>query len=52
MIYFIGNKDKNLMKIGFTKNILKRLNVLQNECGFKLDIYRVFDGDAHTEGLI
>ena len=48
-IYFIGNKDYGLVKIGITENINGRLSALQVGCPFPLEVFYMEDGDRRKE---
>lgn len=49
-VYFIGNREHDLVKIGFTGGDPKRrLNALQTSCPYKLEILLVVDGDPQWE---
>lgn len=50
MVYFIGNKLYNYVKIGHTVNNVKgRLVSLQVGCPFDLEILGIVDGNKNTE---
>lgn len=48
MIYLISHSD-TFLKIGYTKNINKRLSQLQVSSPVKLELYHLIDGDVNLE---
>ena len=48
-IYVIGNKEYKLCKIGFSKNVFKRIKSIQTGCPFELEIFCVVYGDYVME---
>jgi hypothetical protein len=49
MVYFIINKEDNIVKIGYSANPKRRLSSLINEHKKPLEIYNVIDGDMNVE---
>ena len=49
MVYFIINKENNLVKIGYSKNPQKRLKALIYEHKKPLEIYNVIEGNMSIE---
>ena len=53
MVYFIGNKEYEFVKIGYTVNNIKgRLCDLRVGCPFDLTLLHIMDGDRNTEKYI
>lgn len=48
-IYVFGNFKKEICKIGYSTNPLKRLNSIQTGCPFKLEIILILRGDRKIE---
>ena len=51
MIYFIGNKEANICKIGYSKRPYRRIETLRWQVPFKLDIFDIIEGDVHKEKM-
>lgn len=49
MIYFIGNKQYNWVKIGTTNNIRTRLHSMNTYCPFELTVFAVYSGIHSNE---
>jgi len=49
MVYFIGNVEKQLVKIGHSVNIEKRITALRTGFPYKLNILKVVSGDYYIE---
>jgi hypothetical protein len=52
MIYFIGSLEHEYVKIGYTDNIVRRLQKMQSDSPFKLIVFRQIEGDQKLEKLI
>lgn len=52
MIYFIGNKEMNICKIGYSSRPYRRIETLIKQSGFDLDIYGIYDGDISLERIV
>lgn len=52
MIYFIITEDKKYVKIGFTKDLKKRLVALQNANPTELSVLKTINGGFHEEQII
>jgi len=51
MIYFIGNKEKNICKIGFSKRPYRRIETISKSFPFELEIFDIIEGDFSTEKM-
>lgn len=48
-VYFIGNIEYKIVKIGFSSNPQNRLKSLQTGCPYKLKILKKIEGNSHLE---
>lgn len=48
-IYVVGNKEHKVCKIGFSRNVFKRISGIQTGCPFLLEIFCIINGDIATE---
>lgn len=49
MVYFISAEDTNLVKIGYSKDPIKRLAVLQHMSPIKVGFLKIVRGDRQKE---
>lgn len=51
MIYFIGNKERGFVKIGYTSydTINNRFSTIQTGCPYDLEVFGIMEGDQHFE---
>ena len=49
MIYFIGNIEQKIVKIGYTTDVESRLQSIQTGSAYKLTIFKVIDGEISDE---
>lgn len=53
MIYFIGNKQENIVKIGYTQNsIQQRFNTIQANSPYKMEVFGIVEGMKNIEKYI
>ena len=52
MVYFIGNKEYNICKIGFSKRPYRRIKTIQDSIPFKLEIFDIIEGDFELEKML
>jgi hypothetical protein len=53
MVYFIGNKEHNIVKIGYSKGCVEsRLKSLKTGCPYKLEIFAIIEGELGVEKLL
>jgi|LakMenEpi03Aug12_release.lakeMendotaPanAssembly.Ray.scaffolds.fasta_scaffold17891_24 hypothetical protein len=52
MIYFIGNKEQDIVKIGKTKNVENRLWEINTHCPYKCELFLTIDGKEAIEKTI
>jgi hypothetical protein len=51
MIYFIGNKELDVCKIGFSKRPYRRIDSIRKSIPFNLEILAIIDGDFMVEKM-
>jgi hypothetical protein len=51
MIYFIGNKDLDICKIGYSKRPYRRIESLRKSVPFELEIYSIIEGSISEEKI-
>jgi len=52
MIYFIGSEEHPYLKIGYTKDLTRRLTKMQSDSPFTLVVYRTIEGNSILESKI
>ena len=52
MIYIIGNRELDVCKIGFSERPKRRIETIRKSFPFKLEIFKIFDGDRTDENKI
>ncbi len=52
MIYFIGNIERNICKIGYSKRPYRRITSIQKTVSYPLSIFDIIDGGITDERLI
>lgn len=51
MIYFIGNKEMNICKIGYSKKPYRRIDTIRKQTPFELEIFNIIEGDPSVEKM-
>ena len=51
MIYFIGNKEMNICKIGYSKRPYRRIETLRGSVPFRLDVFDIIEGSLSEEKM-
>jgi hypothetical protein len=51
MIYFIGNKEMNICKIGYSKRPYRRIDTLRKNFPFELEIFSIVEGGFQDEKM-
>jgi hypothetical protein len=49
MIYFIGNREQKVVKIGFSNDVTKRIKALQTSSPYELEVFKVMEGNTANE---
>lgn len=52
MIYFIGDIEANVCKIGFSRKPYRRIETLRGQSPYKLEIFDIIDGDFTDEKFL
>lgn len=52
MIYYIGSEEHPYIKIGYTKDLVRRLTKMQSDSPFTLVVYKTIEGDSLLEEKI
>lgn len=52
MIYFIGNIEKDICKIGFSKRPTRRIKTIRSSVDYHLSIFDIIEGTIEEEKLI
>jgi len=52
MIYFIGNIEHNIVKIGYTQYKDQRIKTLQTACPYELILFKCIDGNEKEEHML